>query len=147
MTESANDRASSRPPLNNVHHIAFAVWDLEAAIRYYEWLLGVPVRERGHVATRGAEVAIFRLENVNLEFVAPATPESSLHQYLNERGEGFFHLAFAVNEVETAYEQLNDHGVRMAGPPYTAYKDWRIAYIEREISDRVLMHIINADAR
>ncbi len=140
------DKNKQRPALDRLHHISFVVADLDKAVARYEQLLGVPVAERGPVATRGAEVAIFRLANVNLEVVAPATEDSSLHAYLAEHGEGFFHIAFGVEDVDNAYQQLKAAGVAMQSEPYTAYKDWRISYMDETLPGDVRLHILPADS-
>jgi methylmalonyl-CoA/ethylmalonyl-CoA epimerase len=140
------DDDSVVPVLDRIHHVSFVVEDLEAAVARFERVLGLRVAERGPVATRGAEVAIFKLANINLELVAPALPESLLHETLTRDGEGFFHLAFAVDDVDAAHEQLERRGVRMQSAPYRAYKNWRIAYLESEMTGGISMHIIDADS-
>ena len=95
---------------------------------------------------RRAEVAIFKLDNVRLEFVAPAAPDSPLHAYLEANGEGFFHLGFAVEDVDTALRELNARGYAARGEPHTGYKDWRIAYLESEAAGPIAVHVINSDA-
>lgn len=134
------------PVLDRIHHLSFVVADLDAVVARLEHLLGVPVTERGPVATRGAEVAIFKLANINLEVVAPVSPDSPLHNYLVRHGEGFFHLAFAVDDVDDAHARLEARGVRMKSPPYRAYKDWRIAYMDSDVIAGTEIHIINWDA-
>ncbi len=109
------------------------VADLDATIERMERILGVTVSERGCVPSRQAEVAIFNLANTRLEFVAPASAASPLHQHLAERGEGFFHIGFGVSDVDLAC-------------PYTGYKDWRIAYLAEPLPGGGRMHIIAADA-
>lgn len=143
---TAADEKSRRPVLDRIHHLSFVTYELDAAVARWESLLGISVAERGPVAGRGAEVALFKLVNVNLELVAPVTADSPLHDLLAERGEGFFHLAFAVDDVDAACRQLADRGVKMKSPPRRAYKDWRVAYLDSELTGGILMHIINADA-
>ncbi|MES1943943.1 methylmalonyl-CoA epimerase [Salinisphaera sp. PC39] len=145
MSGAAND--GERPALDRLHHLSFVVGDLDAAIERFETLLAVPLAERGPVHSRGAEVAIFKLANVNIELVAPATPDSPLHAYLARHGEGFFHLAFGVADVDDAYERLQAAGLPMKGPPYLAYKDWRIAYFDDAVTGGLTSaHIIADDA-
>lgn len=146
MMFKRNDADKARLALDCVHHIAFVVHDLDEAIPRFEKILGKSVTERGPVHTRGAEVAIFRLKNVNLEVVAPATTDSSLRAHLKHHGEGFFHIAFSVEDVEAASQALTAAGVSMAGAPYVAYKDWRIAYLDTDSTGGIRMHIIDADA-
>lgn len=139
--------ARHRPRLDRVHHLAFVVADLDAAIARFEVFLDVPVAERGPVRSRGAEVAIFKLANVNIELVAPAAPDSPLHEHLARHGEGFFHLAFGVDDVDAAHNALRVAGLPMKGPPYVAYKDWRIAYFDDAATGGLTAaHIIANDA-
>lgn len=135
-----------QPILDRIHHLSFITHDLDAALARWESLLGIPVAERGPVAGRGAEVAIFKLANINLEIVAPVAENSSLHDVLAEQGEGFFHLAFAVDDIDAACQQFTDRGVKMKSPPRQAYKDWRVAYLDSELTSGISVHIINADA-
>ncbi|TAL92944.1 MAG: hypothetical protein EPN69_07745 [Rhodanobacter sp.] len=132
--------------VDRVHHIAFVVADLDRTVDRFEALLGLKVAERGLVASRGAEVAIFKLANINLEVAAPATADSELHRYLNEHGEGFYHIGFGVEDVEHTYSQLVDNGIRMVSRPYSAYKDWRISYFSEPLLGKVRMHIIDRTA-
>ncbi|MDT8321271.1 MAG: VOC family protein [Xanthomonadales bacterium] len=134
------------PVLDRVHHLAFITADLDQAVARFERLLGVAKAERGPVAGRGAEVVIFKLANLNLEVVSPVRPDSPLHDHLARHGEGFFHLAFAVDDVDAACDQLQARGVNMKSRPRRAYKDWRVAYIDSELTSGIAMHIINADA-
>lgn len=136
-----------RPRLDRVHHLSFVVADLDAAIARFEAFLDVPLAERGPVHSRAAEVAIFKLANVNIELVAPAATDSPLHEHLARNGEGFFHLAFGVDDVDAAYDALRNAGLPMKGPPYRAYKDWRIAYFDDDATGGLTSaHIIANDA-
>ena len=86
----AGHQSAAAVVLDRIHHISFAVVDLDEVVDRMERILGVAVTERGCVPGRQAEVAIFKLANASLEFVAPATSDSPLNQYLAECGEGFF---------------------------------------------------------
>lgn len=131
--------------LNSIHHIAFVVKDLDETIARYEKLLGVPLLERGPVPERGGEIAIFALTNVRLEFAAPTGP-GFLQELLDKKGEGFFHIAFGVDDMADAVAELQEKGIQMSGPEKTIYKDWRIAYINDEDTAGVHSHLIANDA-
>jgi catechol 2,3-dioxygenase-like lactoylglutathione lyase family enzyme len=128
--------------LNRVHHIAFVVRDLDAAIAHYEQLFERAVQERGPVKARGAEVAIFRLDNLFVEFIAPTDPNGSLQRYLDTRGEGFFHLAFATPDLESALVRLDEMGVQTE-PIVNNYSDWRIAYLETQATPAMRAHLVD----
>lgn len=132
--------------LNRIHHIAFIVKDLDATLVCYERLLGMTVSERGSAPGRGGEVAYFKLDNVNLEFVSPTDKDGFLQKHLDAHGEGFFHVAFAVDDVDEAINELQNKGIAMSGPPRVVYRDWRIAYIDKEATDGIYAHLIAKDA-
>jgi methylmalonyl-CoA/ethylmalonyl-CoA epimerase len=126
-----------------IHHVAFAVRDLDLAIANYERILGVKVSDRAKVPVRGAEVAIFKLGNTSLELAAPMDGDGPLQKYIDEHGEGFFHLALAVDDVGDSFSELERAGVKMMGAPYIAYKNWRIAYLDPRETGGNYVHLID----
>lgn len=132
--------------LTHVHHLAFAVHELEQGIALFRRLTGREPAYRGSVTTRGAEVAVFKLDNLNIEVVAPTDPQGSLSAHLESHGEGFFHLAFGVDDLEAAVAALEDRGIHMRSAPYVAFRDWEIAYLQGEDTDGIPMHLIQRDA-
>ena len=131
--------------LDQIHHIAFLVKDMEATIQRYETLLGMPVSERGKSLTRGGEIAIFKLKNINLELVSPTDKNGFLQQLLDEQGEGFFHIAFGVDDIEKAGKELEGKGIKMK-PITVTYKDWEVAYLDKEATNGIYTHLIANDA-
>jgi methylmalonyl-CoA/ethylmalonyl-CoA epimerase len=129
-----------------IHHVAFAVRDLDLAIASYERILGVKVSDRAAVPIRGAEVAIFKLGNTSLELAAPTDKDGPLQRYIDEHGEGFFHIGLAVDDVAESYSEMERAGIRMMGSPYVAYKDWRIAYLDPAETGGNYIHIIDDKA-
>ena len=143
----AEGQSATAVMLDRIHHISFVVANLDEVVARMERILGVAVTERGCVPGRQAEVAVFKLANASLEFVAPATPESPLHQHLAECGEGFFHIGFGVDDVALTCARMKSNGINEVGEPYVGYKDWRIAYLAECLPGGGRMHIIDADAK
>ncbi len=131
--------------IDSVHHVAFVVKNLNDAIAAYEKLLGIKVKERGPVPERGGEIAVFVLRNMRIELAAPTGP-GFLQNLLDKKGEGFFHLAFGVDDMGAAITELKDKGISMSGPEKTIYKDWRIAYIDESDTAGIYSHLIPNDA-
>lgn len=131
--------------IDSVHHVAFVVKNLDDAIATYEKLLGIKLYERGPVPERGGEIAVFVLRNIRIELAAPTGP-GFLQNLLDTKGEGFFHLAFGVDDMGTAIAELQGKGISMSGPEKTIYKDWRIAYIDENDTAGIYTHLIANDA-
>lgn len=133
--------------LNQIHHIAFLVRDLDATIARFERMLDMPVFERGPVLGRGGEVAIFKLNNINLELVSPTDKNGFLQRLLDTQGEGFFHMAFGVDDLDAACRELGERGFKPSGPPKVVYKDWRIVYLDKADTGGIYTHLIPKDAQ
>ena len=97
-----------------LHHIAVVVQDIDKAVRYYESL---------GIATVGREV-IFPESNpkirakfvevgsIPIEFIQPIEGESSRYkEFLDSKGEGVQHIAFAVDNLDEETAKLVDKGV------------------------------------
>ncbi len=90
-------------------HVVIAVRDAEAAVRAYGALLGRAPAWRAMAQGGGAEIAIFALDNVAVELMAPAGDGPTavrLRAVLDAQGEGLASLAFAVGDVERAHRRL-----------------------------------------
>ena len=90
-------------------HVVIAVRDAEAAVRAYGALLGRAPAWRAEATGGGAELAIFSLDNVAVELMAPAgdgPTAARLRAVLDAQGEGLASLAFAVGDVERAQRRL-----------------------------------------
>lgn len=98
--------------ITGVHHIAFVVDDLEETADSFEYMYDMePVFEGGsddwNVAYR-----LYRAGEAIVELVTP-TGEGWFQDYLDEEGEGFFHVAYAVEDIRAAMAELERRGIRL----------------------------------
>ncbi len=99
--------------LKRLNHIGIAVHDLEATIAFYEATFGVGAWERISLPERHMEVAVCRIGDTLLEFIAPTSDQAAFSKFLRERGEGVHHLAYEVDALEPALRALEDRGIRL----------------------------------
>jgi len=89
--------------------------------------------------------------NVYLEFLEPTDADSSIVNFLQQKGGGLHHLCFEVDDIETASRELVQKGFHMVIPPMecaaydenlkrTCYKTTKISFFR--ISDRILIELI-----
>jgi methylmalonyl-CoA/ethylmalonyl-CoA epimerase len=93
-----------------IEHIGIAVKDLETANSLYAKLLGqthykVETVESEHVAT-----SFFKTGDSKIELLQANDPESAIARFIEKRGEGVHHIAFAVEDIEKEVERLKSEG-------------------------------------
>jgi methylmalonyl-CoA/ethylmalonyl-CoA epimerase len=122
----AGERRSAM--LEYVHHVAYAVDDMDAAVAVFRDLFELEMTERREVrGERSFEMATFRCGPTIIELQRPIDyPE--LAQYIADNGPGLNHVAFAVRDLPGKVEKLRERGVSFVDPgAFVAGTGWRIA--------------------
>lgn len=100
-----------RELLKRIHHLGYAVEDLDAAARFYKDNFGAEPGEPEAVDEQGIIATMFEVGESRIELVRPTRPDSPVGKFLAKRGEGFHHVAYEVDDLETALSDLKDRGV------------------------------------
>lgn len=102
--------------VRSVHHVAFAVEDLDAAVETYRSLFGAEVEVRGRLEQQGVEAVYLRLGTGRVELVAPLGADTHVGRFLASRGPGMHHVGIAVDDVAAAVGELAAQGVEVIDP-------------------------------
>lgn len=94
-------------------HVAIAVKDLDAAVKFYVEVLGFPPPELEVVEEQKVKTAIFGHGMGRIELICPTDPGSSVAKYLDKRGEGLHHVCVEVSDIEQALESLKAQGAQL----------------------------------
>jgi methylmalonyl-CoA/ethylmalonyl-CoA epimerase len=97
----------------HIEHIGIAVKSLDEAIPYYEKLLGSPCYAIEEVKDQKVKTAFFKVGETKIELLESTDPEGPVGKFIEKKGEGIHHIAFAVNGIENALNQVKDHGIRL----------------------------------
>lgn len=97
----------------HVEHIGIAVKSLDAAIPLYEMLLGVPCYGIEEVEDQGVRTAFFRVGETKIELLEPTSSDGPVARFIEKRGEGIHHIAFAVADLAGTLSGLAAYGVQM----------------------------------
>jgi len=92
-----------------VDHIGIATKSIDAAGKFYAEVLGLAVAKRETVAG-GPKVAFIPVGETKIELLEPGSENDNIARFLETRGEGIHHLAFAVDNVEAALAQAKAAG-------------------------------------
>ena len=97
-------------PMEKIEHIGIAVKDLEASNKLFEKLLGVPHYKIEEVASEGVKTSFFKSGPNKIELLEATKPDSPIAKYLEKKGEGIHHIAFAVEDIASEIDRLKNEG-------------------------------------
>lgn len=96
-----------------VEHIGIAVKDLEASNALFEALLGVVPYKEELVGSENVLTSFFKVADTKIELLAATDPSSAIARFLEKKGEGIHHVAFEVEDIVLAMEELRKKGFRV----------------------------------
>ncbi|MCQ2276564.1 MAG: methylmalonyl-CoA epimerase [Bacteroidales bacterium] len=99
--------------ITHIEHIAIAVKSLETAIPYYENVLGLKCYNIEEVADQKVKTAFFKVGQTKIELLEPTCPESTIAKFIENKGEGLHHVAFAVPDTAAALNELAEKEIRL----------------------------------
>ena len=97
--------------ISHIEHIGIAVNSLEEAIPYYENVLGLTCYAVEEVADQKVKTAFFKVGNTKTELLESTDPEGPIGKFIEKKGQGIHHLAFAVSNVNEALKEVQEKGV------------------------------------
>ena len=125
-----------------IHHIGIAVRSIEAQRSYYEGTLGGVFEGIEEVPDQKVRVAFFRVGEVRIELLEPTQASGPIATFLEKRGEGLHHLAFAVANLEERIAELKGAGLRMIDDaPRPGAGRLRIAFVHPRSTFGVLTEL------
>jgi methylmalonyl-CoA/ethylmalonyl-CoA epimerase len=98
--------------MQKIEHIGIAVRDISVANETYAKLLGRPHYKTEKVESEAVETSFFQIGDSKIELLQATNPDSAIAKYIEKRGEGIHHIAFAVDNIEVEVERLKSEGFR-----------------------------------
>lgn len=99
--------------LTHIEHIGIAVKDMDSAITYYEKVLGIRCYAIEVVEDQKVKTAFFKVGQTKIELLESTDPEGPVGKFIEKKGEGIHHMAFAVKNITQALEEAESKGVRL----------------------------------
>jgi methylmalonyl-CoA/ethylmalonyl-CoA epimerase len=126
-----------------IDHVGVAVSDLDAAAELYERAFGMPMAHRERVESQGVEAALLDVGGGHVELLQPLGPDTVVGKFIESRGEGLHHVAYAVADIDATLEQLKDGGVELIdAEARTGIRGSRVAFLHPKATGRVLTEIV-----
>jgi len=99
--------------MNKIEHIGIAVKNLSAANEMYTKLLGYSPYKTEGVASEGVNTSFFKCGESKIELLEATNPDSPIAKFIEKRGEGVHHVAFAVSDIQEEMKRLASEGFKL----------------------------------
>lgn len=99
--------------ISHIEHIGIAVKSLEQAIPFYEKVLGLKCYNIEEVKDQKVRTAFFMIGQTKIELLESTDPEGPIGKFIEKKGEGIHHIAFAVNGIEEQLKRMEEQGVTL----------------------------------
>jgi methylmalonyl-CoA/ethylmalonyl-CoA epimerase len=98
---------------SHIEHIGIAVKSLEESIKFYENILGLKCYALEEVKDQKVKTAFFKIGQTKIELLESTDPEGPIGKYIEKKGEGIHHIAYAVDNIENALKEAELKGVQL----------------------------------
>jgi len=127
----------------NIDHVAIAVRDLDTALADLKAQYGAEPLSREIIESQGVAEAMVPVGGSSIQVLQPLTPDTPVGRFINKRGEGLHHIAFAVPDIEAALEHLASTGVRLIDTePRLGGGGHRIAFVHPSAFGGTLVELV-----
>lgn len=99
--------------VKHIEHIGIAVKSLEESIPYYENVLGLKCYAIEEVKDQKVKTAFFKVGETKIELLESTDPTGPIGTFIEKRGEGVHHIAFAVEDLQAALNKAEEQSIRL----------------------------------
>ena len=128
--------------LSHIEHLGIAVKSIEAALPFYEKVLGLECYAVEEVADQKVKTAFLKIGQTKIELLESTDPEGPVGKFIEKKGEGIHHLALRVDDLDAALAELKAQGMRLIDetPRYGA-GGARIAFVHPKATGGILLEL------
>ena len=128
--------------MKKIEHIGIAVHNLDESNLLFEKLLGTPHYKIEEVITEGVKTSFFKSGPNKIELLEATTSESPIAKFLEKKGEGIHHIAFAVKNIESEIKRLQSEGFTVLNDiPKKGADNKLVAFLHPKSTNGVLIEL------
>ncbi|EGJ72413.1 methylmalonyl-CoA epimerase [Bacteroides coprosuis DSM 18011] len=129
--------------ISHIEHLGIAVKSIEESLPYFENVLGLKCYNIETVEDQKVKTAFLKVGEVKLELLEPTAPDSPIAKFLEKRGPGIHHLAFAVEDgVQKALTEIEAKGIRLIDKaPRKGAEGLNIAFLHPKSTEGILTEL------
>jgi len=128
--------------ISHIEHIGIAVRHIDDHLPYYENVLGLKCYNVEEVVDQKVKTAFFKVGQTKIELLEPTSEESPVAKFIENKGEGIHHIAFAVPDVARALSEAEAKNVRLIDKsPRKGAEGMQIAFLHPKSTGSVLTEL------
>lgn len=128
--------------VKHIEHIGIAVKSLDEAIPFYENVLGLKCYNVEEVKEQKVKTAFFKVGEVKIELLESTDPEGPIGKFVEKKGEGVHHIAYAVDKIEEQLDSAEEKGIRLIDKtPRKGAEGLDIAFLHPKSTNGVLTEL------
>ncbi len=129
--------------IKRISHIGIGVSEADKAKSLFQEMLGLPVT--GMEMVGEVKTVFMPVGETNLEFVQSTESDGVIKKFIEKRGEGIHHLAFEVEDIDQALEELKTKGVQLIDQkPRPGAHQTRVAFLHPKGTHGILVELVEA---
>ncbi len=127
---------------SHIEHIGIAVSNLENAIEFYEKILGLKCYKIEEVSDQKVRTAFLEVGETKIELLESTDPEGPVAKFIEKKGEGIHHIAFAVQELQESLDYARSNHIRLIDQkPRKGADELDIAFLHPKSASGVLIEL------
>lgn len=128
--------------INKIEHIGIAVKNLEESIKLYENIFGLKCYKIEEVESEKVKTAFFQVGETKIELLEASDADSPINKFIEKKGEGIHHIAFAVEELTAALKELKLKNINLINEtPKSGAENFSISFIHPKETKGVLIEL------
>lgn len=128
--------------LDKIDHLGVAVKSIDESLTFYRDILGIVPTGVEEVPSQQVRVAFLPVGESNIELLESTTEDGPIARHIEKRGEGIAHVAFRVDNIESAIKKLQEQGVRLLSEtPQPGAHGAKIVFIHPKAANGILIEL------
>ena len=128
--------------MEKIEHIGIAVKNLEESNKLFAQLFGKPHYKVEAVESEGVSTSFFEVGPNKIELLEATKPDSPIAKFIEKKGEGIHHIAFAVDDIEKEIQRLKGEGFTVLNEtPKKGADNKLVAFLHPKTTNGVLIEL------
>ena len=127
--------------MEKLEHIGIAVKNLEESNKVFAKLFGRPHYKIEVVEREGVRTSFFDVGGIKIELLEATRPDSVIARFIEKRGEGLHHLAFATDQIDSKMKELSHDFTLLSDKPMPGADNKVITFLHPKTTNGVLVEL------